>query len=213
MKLKKFAAMMLAGVMAVSMLAGCSGKSTNGGNGDDGVVVEPSSSSIVTAFNNGQDKDNKVKINFTSDSKLDTVLEQAVKACGATAALPSMMGEAAVKALIPELNGVSYSNLCTNFAQATDKESLTMLGVKGYTSDAYWTESDALNAAAREINDYIATLLLDNRDKTAVGQKYTTFSYTGHVSMVTYEDPTGATAYYVAYTITQTAAQQEVVVK
>ena len=36
MKLKKFAAMMLAGVMAVSMLAGCNNISNNGGNGGAG---------------------------------------------------------------------------------------------------------------------------------------------------------------------------------
>ena len=36
MKLKKFAAMMLAGVMAVSMLAGCNNISNNGGNGGEG---------------------------------------------------------------------------------------------------------------------------------------------------------------------------------
>ena len=36
MKLKKFAAMMLAGVMAVSMLAGCSGKGNTNNGGNDG---------------------------------------------------------------------------------------------------------------------------------------------------------------------------------
>ena len=36
MKLKKFAAMMLAGVMAVSMLAGCNGKSNTNNGGNDG---------------------------------------------------------------------------------------------------------------------------------------------------------------------------------
>ena len=51
MKLKKIASLAMAGVMAVSMLAGCSGTNVDD---DNDVVVTPSASSIVTAVNNGQ---------------------------------------------------------------------------------------------------------------------------------------------------------------
>ena len=68
MKLKKIASLAMAGVMAVSMLAGCSGTNVDD---DNDVVVTPSASSIVTAVNNGQSAANAVKVEFTSDSELD----------------------------------------------------------------------------------------------------------------------------------------------
>ena len=73
MKLKKIASLALAGVMAVSMLAGCKGGSAVVGGKDDATVP-----SIVTAVNNGQSAANKVKIEFTTDSTLESAAKQAV---------------------------------------------------------------------------------------------------------------------------------------
>src|SRR5699024_6840594 len=79
MKLNKVLALALSGVMAVSMLAGCSGNSGNGGqNGEEQVPA----TGIVAAVNNGQDADNKVKINFTADTTLDSQLTRALAAAG-----------------------------------------------------------------------------------------------------------------------------------
>ena len=76
MKLKKIASLALAGIMAVSMLAGCSnGENNNGGNsGDDNTVITPSTTPVVDAVNKGQDVTNDVKITFTADSKLKDYL-------------------------------------------------------------------------------------------------------------------------------------------
>ena len=49
-----------------------------------------------------------------------------------------------------------------------------------------------------------------NDDPDNVGDTYYTFDYTGTVSMVSVAQESGATNYYVVYTITQTAAQQTV---
>ena len=215
MKLKKIASLMLAGVMAVSMLAGCSGNGSNGENNNGGnTVVEPGTSSIVTAFNDGQDKDNKVKVTFSSDASLDAALQKAGKEVGSSATALSVMR------YVGSLMGKSYDSL-SDFATAdtkdgkiVDKQSKTMIGVMMFTSASYWTEEDAINAAARNVDDVIATLATDNKNSNGkndtVGKKYYTFDYTGTVSMVSVAQESGATNYYVVYTITQTAAQQTV---
>ncbi len=215
MKLKKIASLALAGVMAVSMLAGCSGNGSNGENNNGGnTVVEPGTSSIVTAFNDGQDKDNKVKVTFSSDASLDAALQKAGKEVGSSATALSVMR------YVGSLMGKSYDSL-SDFATAdtkdgkiVDKQSKTMIGVMMFTSASYWTEEDAINAAARNVDDVIATLATDNKNSNGkndtVGKKYYTFDYTGTVSMVSVAQESGATNYYVVYTITQTAAQQTV---
>ena len=202
MKLKKFAAMMLAGVMAVSMLAGCSGK---GGNNDGEVVVEPSSSSIVAAFNNGQDEDNDVKVTFTADSGLETVMKKVFAKGGVNATLD--------KNAIAGLTGKTYDDLYTktDIDDSKDKEVKTSLTVMtAFESKDYWEESDVVKAAARTVNETIADLFADNRDETAVGKKYSSCSYTGTVAMVEVEQGNGSSKYYVAYTLTQTVAKQDV---
>ena len=79
MKLNKVLALALSGVMAVSMLAGCSNNSGNGGqNGEEQVPA----TGIVAAVNNGQDADNDVQINFTADTTLDSQLTRALAAAG-----------------------------------------------------------------------------------------------------------------------------------
>ena len=215
MKLKKIASLMLAGVMAVSMLAGCSGNGNNGDNNNGGnTVVEPGTSSIVTAFNDGQDKDNKVKVTFSSDASLDAALQKAGKEVGSSADAGNVVY------YVQNLMGKFYCPL-SEFATAdtkdnkiVDKQSKTMIGVVWLESDDYWTEEDAINAAARNVDDVIATLATDNKNSNGkndtVGRKYYTFDYTGTVSMISVAQESGATYYYVVFTITQTAAQQTV---
>ena len=220
MKLKKIASLALAGVMAVSMLAGCSGNGSNGNNNNGGnTVVEPGTSSIVTAFNNGQDKDNKVKVTFSSDASLDAALQKAGKEVGSSATTLSVMR------YVVGLMGKSYDSV-DDFAGAetpdrniADKQAKTMIGVMMFTSAGYWTEEDAIDAAAREVDEQIANFATDNKnapkrngnpDPDNVGDTYYTFDYTGTVSMVSVAQESGATNYYVVYTITQTAAQQTV---
>ena len=214
MKLKKIASLALAGVMAVSMLAGCSGNGSNGDNSNGGnTVVEPGTSSIVTAFNDGQDKDNKVKVTFSSDASLDAALQKAGKEVGSSADAGSVVE------YVVNLMGKFYcpldefANADTRDREIVDKQSKTTIGVVWLGSAGYWTEEDAINAAARDVDDLIATLATDNKNSNRddnVGDKYYTFDYTGTVSMVSVAQESGATYYYVVFTITQTAAQQTV---
>ena len=202
MKLKKIASLALAGVMAISMLAGCSGKTENNENGS--VVVTPGSSSIATAFNNGQDADNKVKVTFTADSKLESQLNQVVKLGGAFTTGDGI--ESAIEALTGKTNGALY----TSAADAKKGEVVTQWFGLTANSNTYWSETDAINAAARAVNKQIASLPLNNKDGKTEGEKYIEFSYTGSVAVLTVENVNGTTSYYGVYSITQTAAEKTV---
>ena len=217
MKLKKIASLALAGVMAVSMLAGCSGNGSNGDNNNgDNTVVEPGTSSIVTAFNNGQDEDNKAKVDFTSSSMLDAALQKAVENAG-DATAPEI-----IQWLIYGLTGQGYTGTTTgntttyvpnnfNTDAAVNGEKVTMIAVKSYSSNKYWSETAVLERAAREVDDVVANFKADTKTSAMKeGSSYFAYTYTGNASMVAATQESGATTYYVAYTITRTAAEQKV---
>ena len=212
MKLKKIASLMLAGTMAVSMLVGCSNGSNGGNNNSNGnTVVEPSTSSIVTAFNNGQDEDNKVKVTFSSDAALDAALKKAVENAGdynANADIGGVMIDLLGKSYDPSLFASDTSD-----NQIKDKSTRTVFGVYATDSSLFWSEADVVDYAARQMNEAVAELAADNKNAVTddnEGDKYFTFSYTGAASMVSAEEQSGATVYYIAFTITQTAAEQTV---
>lgn len=209
MKLKKIASLALAGVMAVSMLAGCSnGSDANG----EGTVVNPGTSSIVTAINNGQDEDNDVKVTFSSDSVLDAALQQAIKTLGVSA------NSTTVEQEIVKLTGnggtLSTAGVATVTsvfpAASADKQVDTILDVQTYVSSTYWTEADAEKAAARDVDAFIANLKANDKEGKKNGDTYYDFTYTGNASLVAAEKADGSATYYVAYTITRTTAKNKV---
>ena len=81
MKLKKIASLMLAGIMAVSMLAAC-GEGT--GNNNGGANSEPTAptSTTTTDLYNKLDKDNQKNISPLADTDLDSALAAAVDRIG-----------------------------------------------------------------------------------------------------------------------------------
>ena len=80
MKLKKIASLMLAGVMAVSMLAGCSGSTTddNTNNGDDNTTTVPASNASTVFAKALSDKAN-IKIDMADNGTLNTNLNTAME--------------------------------------------------------------------------------------------------------------------------------------
>ena len=220
MKLNKIAALAMAGVMAVSMLAGCSGKGN--GNGGDGTVVVDPTSSVVDTVNNNQSVLNKVKITFAADSDLDNALEALVKRNGNNV-----------------LANMDWSNL--DWFNLADLEKL--IGVEAGDDDdlmTKWSDPDnrglkkgavvvntvvkaepivAMNdeaaekMLAKEISDYITERNLTDttydKDKTTVKELYYDFDYEGTVSLVSFEGVGGVTYYVGAWTITQTGTVQE----
>ena len=82
MKLNKVLALALSGVMAVSMLAGCSGNSGNGGQNGEGetpIVESGAAASVIAAL----DSETKAKVSFSSNATLQTNLETAIRYLGA----------------------------------------------------------------------------------------------------------------------------------
>ena len=83
MKLNKVLALALSGVMAVSMLAGCSGNgSNNGGQNGEGetpIVESGAAASVIAAL----DSETKAKVSFSSNATLQTNLETAIRYLGA----------------------------------------------------------------------------------------------------------------------------------
>ena len=81
MKLKKIASLMLAGVMAVSMLAGCSGKNTSDPeNPDDNQVVVPTGTvgKVITALDDKVTDD----VTVSASASLESALQKAVENAG-----------------------------------------------------------------------------------------------------------------------------------
>ena len=83
MKLKKIASLALAGVMAVSMLAGCSTTSTTpeGPNGGDDVITTPVND-MTSAFQSGLTSKAKLKVNMSYSEDLQDDLAYAAGEVG-----------------------------------------------------------------------------------------------------------------------------------
>ena len=72
MKLKKIASLMLAGIMAVSMLAGCDG---NGGSGEEENPVVPAETGVVAYANDALTADQKEIFTYAASADLDAILK------------------------------------------------------------------------------------------------------------------------------------------
>ena len=210
MKLKKIASLALAGIMAVSMLAGCSGNTDSG----DGNTVKPAETAIVAAVNDGQSAANKVKIEFTSDAKLDAALSGAVKAFGENVkdnVLVERVGK--VTGLLTSMADLTgYTNMVGNTVADTNHQPVDGADgdvnerVSAFVVENALNEDVAMKTAVEKIDDMIADMKATSYLKsiTVGGNKYCDYSYTGSVSMVSVEKADGRTVYCFAYTISQT---------
>ena len=222
MKLKKIASLALAGVMAVSMLAGCKG--TDGSNNSSSTTT--TAASILDAINNGQDSSNKVKITFTADSKLDTAAKKVVASyndgfTNSANQQKEIADYATIVATVTRTN--PFYNNETNGAQPTnpkpkDGEKNTYFDVIKLGDSADST-TYLMNYAAKLINANVAgldnTTLVTKQEQTEKGwtgvqtmdkDTYYDFSYTGTACMFSAPNSDGSVSYYMAYTITQTVA-------
>ena len=77
MKLKKIASLMLAGVMAVSMLAGCSGNTANENPGSE--PETPASSSVTESVLNKTSEAIRNQMTVNTDTKLDDAVAYAAR--------------------------------------------------------------------------------------------------------------------------------------
>ena len=208
MKLKKIASLALAGIMAVSMLAGCNG-SNSSNNGD---VVVPSTSSTVAAVNNGQSKLNDVKIDFTSGSELTNFLSQLLNQKGESISQLDLLS-------IGVVTGKTYGTINSTTYGSDDGlngETFTQLyGIVPITYSATnkaepLSEEAALEMLANRVDSTVSALnKTQNMTGVGTGNKYYAYSYTGEISdMLTLEKMDGTVSYYAIYTITQTITEK-----
>ena len=206
MKLKKIASLALAGVMAVSMLAGCAGKTGTTEN-EGTTVTTGAASAVVDAFNNDvkyDDEDMKVTFTYSSalESELKSVLDDCVEGYGFGA------GEMANILQVMKLrNGVKVYTGTTDF-NAQNKQTVTVQNAAAYSSVNALNQEKLVEAAVAGLENVVKTLKSSNlQDGAAEGTKYLNYTYTGEVAVVTVKSVTGVTYTYVAYTVSQAAAE------
>ena len=217
MKLKKIASLALAGLMAVSMLAGCSDKGT--GNTEAGEVVA-GTSSIAKVFNDNQSAANDAKITFTADASLNSALSKAAKMIGGDAA----MNDAELLNALVRVTGMNTgddvavtagdfygANGQKNGVDVKDGAKLTYMYVNVLdTAQGVWSEDAAAQMTADYINDVVSQLAATTYEKGVTTEDYFDYTYTGTVSIVSVKGLDGNTNYFVAYTVTQTAAKETI---
>ena len=225
MKLKKIASLMLAGVMAVSMLTACGSNdgTGNGNNGNENPDPTPATTSVVDAVNKGQSAANAVKIDFTVNSKLDNTLAKAVSVYGNDAtndevadAIARMTGLESVSAG-PDYSSIGWVDEYGFLTETVDR-AVALQWNKDAKGKVYtlfvvsqfpaWTEEAALNMVAEVADEMIAKLdAHSNVDTLKAGDKYYTYGYDGNISMVSVKNLDGTTDYYVAYVVNQTVTE------
>ena len=126
MKLKKIASLMLAGVMAVSMLAGCStasnGNDNGEGEGENGGNTATGYSAKLESYLSDEVKDME-NVSFQDDAKQATALESAVKNISANEVLKTAK-ENAVPNSIENWNSPDYAKMIAELKKAYDDDDL-----------------------------------------------------------------------------------------
>lgn len=226
MKLKKIAALALAGVMAVSMLAGCAGKGT-----DDKTDMSKLGAAVVADLA----KATTDKVTFTADNSLTDAVTALKAKYGTnfdlselTAAKLSEVSNSytdvtqlVVSVVDPSSVGSvsdTYVDLNEGAVSEEDVKAATKSQTATYKIDCSavkgYTNTDAVaKALAAEIDTKIAadkTLVANSGKYTAVSgyEARVDYTYTGVVSVYAETDAeTGVVSYYAYYTVTRTGSE------
>ena len=206
MKLNKMLALALSGVMAVSMLAGCSGAPSNGEEGDkEQTVVTAGTATMMNNFQN--------RVKFDADADLDAYVAAAVKTVksdvldDAPAGVAHITGGKIYDAVDKALPG-SYSLTKgeTDFDEACIKKADTTKTVLYWVKAGNLTEAQVLTLVADDMN------MADYDEVCAENGKYYDITYNGAASIVkaTATSEAGDTynAYVVAVSVTQSVGDQ-----
>ena len=204
MKLKKIASLMLAGIMAVSMLAGCKSATepTDDSSSSEVVNVNGAADAINAALSRNSDK-----ITFENDSELNKDLE-------AYFSLHPIMGDTwnAKYYFVDDyssdtaLNNVigatwtgksSLANIITNKDDTNTMDGKSVAWVSMYNTAVY-TQADAL----KTVGKYIDQLdFVDDKSNTNDGKMY---SFSGNASVIEVKSEKGAaSAWVVVVTVTK----------
>ena len=210
MKLKKIASLMLAGVMAVSMLAGCSGNGSNNNNNDDPVVVPGVNvANVISQL----DSDTTDKVTFSAGNDIQDALNDGVQDFGI---LSLGFDEDDIIKYVGTLANVettSNNDFRTGGDYADDEQTVMRAGV---VKTIGLNDTYALRELADAIDTSVAsvtTMVENNLSKdTGVqdGDTYYTYEYTGELAIAKVESVSGWSSYIYVYTIDRTPTEVEV---
>ena len=148
MKLKKIASLMLAGIMAVSMLAAC-GEGTGNNNGGASSQPTAPTSTTTTDLYNKLDKDNQKNISPLADTDLDSALAAAVDRIGT---IPVAVGHALSEDLVTvKTNGID-GTIFANVEEGEIEGMMNQMGIYSSLLDAAQILSDKLDPVNPALN-------------------------------------------------------------
>ena len=200
MKLKKLLALALAGVMAVSMLAGC-----KGGNKPEDPTEEPTGDTSIAAALNEKQEDNDVKVNFVYDNTIEDAMNKYMDVNGA----PTGNGSRVVTYLQDVLDVDTTVRVST--FNGYDDVAKTLNGKKDGTQTeivlvdvSNMTDAGAANEVYSHdgLDQALAKLGAESEGTVGDGLE-DSFEYAGKVAMVTVEDDNMVKT-YVAVVVTCT---------
>ncbi len=210
MKLKKIASLALAGVMAVSMLAGCSGKGNNSGNNNGNGVVTATgvnADTVIAALTDATTEAVKV----TASSELQNELETVVKYLGDSSFSIGDVNDNFSEAAMAYFTGVEYVNGFDFIDEDNYKKAQTVIFTHATSNIVGNDVDDTMSklAIARDIDVAIDNLQmkensLNEGEPVEDGDEYYTFNYTAELAVVKISNAAGQTAYVYACTVTCT---------
>ena len=227
MKLKKIASLMLAGVMAVSMLTACDTTSNDGDDnqGGDNIVI-PVDDSLATAVNNELSAAVKNTLPITADSNLEAALK-AVASKSATDDLKNgsfivssdaedvrhLMGLDDNASLTTDVTGKIYN---TNpiyqtgwkWTYFSNKATSVKTTVDLIVYDGALTEEGLAHAVAKDLKALIDNDRMPNDGKETKNDKEYDYDYTANIVSVKIDDMRGDNSHYVvALKVVQTPTE------
>ena len=209
MKLKKIASLMLAGVMAVSMLAGCSGNG-NGGNGGEGEGQVNTDTLSVEAIVAEMEKDTTDKVTFSADASLQNALNKVLNEMGS-----NISNEVKVATRVAEIADIDYAaSGAFDYSQLmkkdADPQTVIYAGVIKATGDH--SEKWA-NAQFADMADQLVSSVVEYENSgipTSVDDEYYKYAYEAKVATAKFENSDGYTGYVAVMTLTATSSAAKV---
>lgn len=222
MKLKKIAALALAGVMAVSMLAGCAGKGTDDKKDPTTGTNAAYTQVLVDALKANETVKAKKNLTVTAGTGLQTTLDAAAKVPGMNIyGIQSYMTAVDSSLKTDLLPGVQGTN--TSAVYKDDSSVLSVFGITSVSDSGVLQESVAIKSlvdkilAAQVSKESTATISglsdhsSDYTDTVNKEQKkfHFTYAYTLEVSVAPIKAADGKTTYVCAYELTRTPTRVE----
>ena len=227
MKLKKIASLMLAGIMAVSMLAACGGNTVNDDDQDDDTIVTPVDDSFAAAINGELSTAEKNTLTITADSNLEAILNKVAdkfddhalqKTAGGVVTKFVLDTESTVPQDARHLMGLKDDASLTTYASGSaDPDGYA--GVDNSKANnkkwTYFAKNDSVETTldfiivdggqteeglAHEVADELKALMTENRmpgEAKDVNDKDYDYDYTGHVASIKLDNLRGDESFYV----------------